>query len=174
MTHRADLWLFTTCLVLRPVLEGEPVEPLARLSAFVHGEPEPDGLSPVRLAEARRIVARSAASFAAHGYGLWLLLPPGAREAIGWCGLKPGDDPAEPELMYGLVPGGRGSGHATEAVRAVIALAFTLSATRRVWGAARPGNASSTRVMERAGLTLEGLRILDGDEYVVYAARAPI
>lgn len=165
----------TPRLALRPVLEDEPVEPLARLSARVHGDADPDHPPPERVRDAHRAVARSAAAFAAHRYGLWLLVPPGAAEAIGWCGLKAGDDPAQPELMYGLVPDARGRGLATEAVRAVVALALALPRTVRVWGAALPDNAPSARVMERAGLAREGLRTLeDGVTYVVHATRGDL
>ncbi len=173
MAAPVDLSLATPRLRLRPVLDGEPADALARLSAHVHEEAEPDRVSPARSEHARRVVARSAAAFAAHGFGLWLLVPHGARDPVGWCGLKAGDDPAEPELMFGLLPAARGTGLATEAVRAVVAWARALPRTRRVWGAARPGHLASLKVMERAGLRDEGRRTLDGEEYDVYCVATP-
>lgn len=158
--------LRTPRLVLRPVLEDEPAEALARLSARVH---EGAGPSPE---QARGIVERSAAAFRAHRYGTWLLVPAGEVDPVGWCGLKPGDDPASPELMFGLLPEARGAGLVTEATLAVVEYAVSLPGTRKVWGAARPDNAASARVMERAGLAFEGRRVLDGAEYVTYGRAA--
>lgn len=71
--------------------------------------------------------------------------------------------------MFGLVPEARGAGLATEATLAVLDHALALPGTRRIWGAARPDNAASVGVMERAGLAYEGRRTLDGTEFVIYS-----
>jgi len=42
---------------------------------------------------------------------------------------------------------------------------LALPATDHVWGAARPENTASIRVMERAGLAPAGRRVLGGIEY---------
>ena len=57
--------LVTTRLVLRPVLEAEPADWVARLSASVHEDANLTGLAPDRVEQARRAMTRSAAAFRA-------------------------------------------------------------------------------------------------------------
>jgi RimJ/RimL family protein N-acetyltransferase len=173
--------LRTARLELRPLLSLRQLDGLLRVTEAAHGEHDPPRTPEERHAHGVRTLERSASSFASNGYGLWLLHRPGQAEPCGWCGLKDGDDPARPELMYGLVPGARGQGLATEAVRALVAHAMALPGTDHVWGAARPENTESVRVMARAELVFSGNRLLDGREYVTYrfppvssSASAPI
>ena len=49
-----------------------------------------------------------------------------------------------------------GHGYATEAARAIVAWALSLPAVRRVWATCDTENVASARVLERAGLVLEG------------------
>ncbi len=50
-----------------------------------------------------------------------------------------------------------GRGYMTEALRAVLAFAFTLPGLYRVWAVCDVENAASARVMEKAGLRFEGV-----------------
>jgi RimJ/RimL family protein N-acetyltransferase len=93
-----------------------------------------------------------------HGYGLWVLLPRGSEFVIGWCGLKPGIDPAHPEIMFGLAPMSRRQGLATEAARAV-------------WGATAKHNGASAAVMTRVGMAFESEGPLDGVQSLIYRAK---
>jgi RimJ/RimL family protein N-acetyltransferase len=164
------LSLRTDRLVLDPVVGPESADVLARISAAVYPDAPGDAIR--RASEA---AGRSAVAFAAHGYGLWLLVPLGRPSVVGWCGLKTGCDPGAPELTYGLLPDVRGAGLVSEAVRAVVAHALALPATRCVWGAARSENVRSLRVLDRAGMRLVGHRVLDdGERYVVYEATRSI
>ena len=70
-----------------------------------------------------------------YSYGLWLIVPPATGTLAGWCGLRPGSSPNEPELLFGLAAGERKRGIATEAVRAVLAYAFALPTIQSVWAA---------------------------------------
>jgi RimJ/RimL family protein N-acetyltransferase len=160
--------LRTPRLELRPVRYAEQAGALARVIEASDPPPPPGSPAPGRRAHAERTVGRSAGAFAAQGYGLWFMHRAGRDEPVGWCGLKDGENPARPELMYGLAVGARGEGLATEAVRALVAHAFSLPGVEAVWGAARPENEASLRVMARAGMTCEGTRTLDGQAYVVY------
>ncbi len=65
-----ELALRTPRLVLRPVLEDEPIEALARLLAAVHGDADASAPTEEGVAQAQRVVARGAATFRAYGYGL--------------------------------------------------------------------------------------------------------
>jgi RimJ/RimL family protein N-acetyltransferase len=160
--------LRTARLELRPLVEAGQIETLLQVTEAARAENEPAGTSEERRAHATRTVERSAMTFEHHGFGLWLMYLPEQRDPCGWCGIRNGEHPDAPELTYGLAPLARGAGLATEAVRAVIAHALALPATDHVWGAARPENLASIRVMERAGLVPAGRRVLGGIEYETF------
>jgi ribosomal-protein-alanine N-acetyltransferase len=103
-----------------------------------------------------------------HGYGLWVLLPRGNEHIVGWCGLKPGADPTQPELMFGIEPASRGQGIATEAAQAVVAYTLNLPRVRSVWGATAKGNAASAAVMMHIGMAFESESLLDGVQSLVF------
>jgi len=49
-----------------------------------------------------------------------------------------------------------GKGYATEAARAIVEWAFSVPVIRRVWATCDTQNVASARVLEKAGLQLEG------------------
>jgi len=108
-----------------------------------------------------------------YSYGLWLIVLPTTETLAGWCGLRPGNSPNEPELMFGLAAGEGKRGIATEAVRAVLAYAFALPTIQSVWAATSENNFASAAVMKRAGMSFEGQQELDGVSSVIYRVRAP-
>lgn len=118
-----------------------------------------------------QLVTHSTLWWAAHRYGLWLILNAKSRSAIGWCGLRPGDSPTNPELFYGLTPSAQGKGLASEAARAVLHYALAFPGIESVWAATRVEHAVSVAVMERIGMVFERRGDLDGVESVVYRAR---
>jgi RimJ/RimL family protein N-acetyltransferase len=113
-------------------------------------------------------VAKQKGYWEERGYGLWVLVPRGSELIVGWCGLKPGANPAHPEIMFGLAPAARGKGLATEAARAVVAYALSLPGVSSVWGATAKGNAASAAVMMRVGMAFESEGPLDGVQSVIY------
>src|SRR5271157_4105513 len=96
-----------------------------------------------------------------YSYGLWLIVLPITETLAGWCGLRPGSSPNEPELLFGLAAGERKRGIATEAVRAVLAYAFALPTIESVWAATSENNLASAAVMKRAGMSFEAQQELD-------------
>lgn len=58
---------------------------------------------------------------------------------------------AEVEIGYGIVPSRQGRGYATEALRAMIAMAWADARVRTVVAGTDPGNAASQRVLGKAG-----------------------
>jgi [ribosomal protein S5]-alanine N-acetyltransferase len=108
-----------------------------------------------------------------YSYGLWLIILPTTEALAGWCGLRPGNSPIEPELLFGLAAGERKRGIATEAVRAVLAYALALPNIQSVWAATGENNFASTAVMKRAGMSFEVQKELDGASMVLYRVRAP-
>ena len=91
-----------------------------------------------------------------------------SHQPIGWCGLRPGDSPLNPELFYGLAPSAQGKGLASEAARAAVHYAHTLPGIESVWSATRVDHAVSIAVMERIGMVFERRGDLDGVMSVVY------
>ena len=67
----------------------------------------------------------------------------------------------EAEIGYGIVPSRQGRGYATEAVQAMLAMAWADSRVRIVVAGTHPGNAASQRVLEKAGFR----QISAGDEF---------
>jgi len=108
-----------------------------------------------------------------YSYGLWLIVLPATEKLAGWCGLRPGDRPTEPELLFGLAASERKQGIATEAVRAVLAYAFSLPTIRSVWAATDGNNLKSAAVMQRAGMQFDARRELGGVSSVLYRILAP-
>nr|WP_181019118.1 GNAT family N-acetyltransferase [Streptomyces roseicoloratus] len=86
-------------------------------------------------------------------YEIRLLADGGTIGGIGFHG--PPDTAGVVTVGYGLVPGARGQGYATEALRALIARAREAGATA-VRGDADLDNVASQRVMEAAGMAYEG------------------
>lgn len=80
-------------------------------------------------------------------------------EAVGGIGLIPGTDVERisAEVGYWLGRAARGRGLATRALRSITVYAFDSLGLRRVFATPFDFNASSIRVLERAGYTREGL-----------------
>ena len=95
-------------------------------------------------------------------------------EVVGACGLIVSDDRREAELGYWIGRPHWGRGYATEAARAAVAFAFERAGVGRVVALPLADNASSRRVLEKAGLRLIGLRSAEapweGQEQAVYEA----
>jgi RimJ/RimL family protein N-acetyltransferase len=68
------------------------------------------------------------------------------------------EDPAVGEVGFLIVPGARGRGYATAAVRAVCGWGFETLGLARIQWRAETGNHASRRVAERAGFHMEGLQ----------------
>ncbi len=89
----------------------------------------------------------------------------------------------EASLGYALHPCAQGEGLATEAVRAVLVLAFSVLGLRRVSARAFTGAAASSRLLARVGLHQEGIERavvlgrdghwLDDELWAVHAAQWP-
>jgi RimJ/RimL family protein N-acetyltransferase len=103
------------------------------------------------------------ASYADHGFGLWRVALRDTGEAIGLCGLLRRDWLDAPDLGYAFLPSARGRGLAQEAADAVLALARSRFALRRVLAIVDPENAASIRLLERAGMQREGEVVAPGE-----------
>lgn len=118
-----------------------------------------------------KLVERQGIWWRDYSYGLWLIVLPGTETLAGWCGLRPLDSPNEPELLFGLAKDRLKRGFATEAVRAALVYALSLPTVQSVWAAASANDLASAAVMERAGMSYETQRELDGVLSVLYRVR---
>lgn len=83
----------------------------------------------------------------------WMAYEHTNGEFVGWFGLRRStDDPPDCELGYRLRRAKWNQGFATEGSLALIDVAFTELAARRVWAETMTVNARSRAVMERCGL----------------------
>lgn len=89
----------------------------------------------------------------------WAVVEKESRKMIGTCGFtRIAEQHKLGEIGYVLNPAFHGRGYATEAVGAVIAFGFETLELNRIEGRYMVENTPSRRVMERCGLTFEGIQ----------------
>ncbi len=143
--------LTTERLVLRPVTRQDHAGLVAHWTTPEVRRFLFDGAvqTPEEIAEA---IEDSTRSFAAAGYGLWLIQESGTTELAGTAGLRPLEDLGL-EIIYSLAPGVWGKGYATEAARAVVQYALGPLGLPAVLAEVDEGNSASVAVIERLGMT---------------------
>ena len=112
------------------------------------------GWTPQTDAQAKAFLAQMARA-ALFVPGEWIQLgiaAPGTDELVGDIGICVAADGKEAEIGFTLRPRSRGAGLGTEAVREAIGLVFELTKVARVVAVTDARNASSIRLLERAGL----------------------
>jgi ribosomal-protein-alanine N-acetyltransferase len=86
----------------------------------------------------------------------WLVYMHRVRKPVGWVSLRIADrDLATGEIGYSIVRDFRGRGIASEAVRALIDMAFSEGGLTRVNAYCVPANMPSRRLLERLGFRVE-------------------
>ncbi|MET3985289.1 GNAT family N-acetyltransferase [Streptomyces sp. PvR034] len=104
------------------------------------------------------------------GWGPYAIVRLSDRRAIGGMGFHGAPDPdGHAEVGYDLVPSARGHGHATEALRALAALAFARPGLTELHAVVEEGNLPSHGVVARAGFERAG----SGEDGVRYRLRRP-
>jgi [ribosomal protein S5]-alanine N-acetyltransferase len=164
-----DLWLHTNRLRLRPY-RPDDLEALhsmwteAGVRRFLFDDREPS------REDARSFVDASMASFANHGYGLWLFFERSDDQVVversgdpiaGFSGLLP-SSPGPPRLVFGTRPRLWRRGYATEAAGAVLHHAFDVLGLPRVVADVDEPNAGSVRVLQKLGMSRTRRAIVDG------------
>ncbi|HET6892237.1 MAG TPA: GNAT family N-acetyltransferase [Pyrinomonadaceae bacterium] len=114
-------------------------------------------------------ITHSTESFNNRGFGFWaVFFKEDDTNLIGFCGLRVFGTPEEVEILYGIHPSHWGKGLATEASAAVIHFGFQVCRLPKIYAGADAPNTASFRVMEKLGMTYDGLRIVNGLEAVYY------
>jgi ribosomal-protein-alanine N-acetyltransferase len=104
--------------------------------------------------DARRQVDTMVAHWRTHGFGMWVVEDRATGAFGGECGLRWVEDGSEVELSYGLSPGYRGRGLATEAARAALVFGSGTLGLERIVAFSRGDNRISHHVLEKLGMTL--------------------
>lgn len=116
------------------------------------------------IPDAERYLAEGPmASYARHGFGLWMVEVLEGDTPAGMCGLIRRDGLADADIGYAFVPEHWGAGLAGEAATATLALARERFGLGRVVAIVSAGNDRSVKVLERLGFADEGVVRLKED-----------
>jgi RimJ/RimL family protein N-acetyltransferase len=115
------------------------------------------------------------ASYARHGFGLYLVELAATGTPIGLCGLVKRDALPDVDVGFAFLPAFRAHGYALEASEAVLAEARDRVGLARLVAIVKPGNAPSARLLLKLGMHLEGHVRLPHDpaELELYAIDVP-
>jgi ribosomal-protein-alanine N-acetyltransferase len=113
------------------------------------------------------------ASYAAHGFGLWLAELRETGEPAGMCGLLKRDVLEDADMGYAWLPAFRGRGLALEAAVATLQYAFALLRLPRVLAIVSQDNVASQKLLARVGMAKQGVRDIGGEALLVYAIERP-
>jgi RimJ/RimL family protein N-acetyltransferase len=121
-----------------------------------------DEVSPTWLSQLR---ASLAADPWAHGFAI---VHPESNSVIGSVGFNgPPDEDGVVEIAYGIAPGYREKGFATEAATAAVSFAFGGNAVRLVRAHTLPTPNASTRVLSKCGFERAG-EVVDPEDGLVW------
>jgi len=97
------------------------------------------------------------AEWGERGYGRWAVVDDADGAMIGWCGLGYLKELDETEVAYILDRDYWNRGYATEGSMASLRYGFGEAGLERIVALAFPENAASRRVMEKLGMSFEGV-----------------
>ncbi len=101
------------------------------------------------------LTAGALASYAEHGFGLWLVERMSDGAALGLCGLVKRPSLTDADVGYALLPAFRGQGYAREAVAGTVAHACAAYGLTRLIAVVNPDNLPSRRLLELEGFVFE-------------------
>lgn len=104
------------------------------------------------------------ASYAKHGFGLYLVQLKETGESIGMCGLIKRDQLKDVDIGYAFLPRYWSKGYAIESARAVKEYAHEAIGLKRIVAIVDPRNAGSIRVLVKLGMTFEKMVKLAADD----------
>ena len=100
-------------------------------------------------------IEASTLRFRESGAGLWALRFHGKPDIVGFAGFRPFFDPPRLQLLYGLAPGARGHGVATEVAGLLCRHGLDVLGLGTIEAAVDVPNRRSVAVLERLGMTAE-------------------
>lgn len=118
--------------------------------------------------QAAEVVETSMAQFQQQGDGIWVMMPSQQETRIGFCGFWLFHQPAQLELLYGLVPTHWNTGLATEATRALLRFGFEERGFTTITASTDAPNTASIRVMEKIGMRFHKRELSNGLDTIYY------
>ncbi len=106
----------------------------------------------ISVEEAQSFIEASLASFANHGYGIWLFLKHQSEQIAGFSGLLHSSQGA-PNLIVGTHPQLWGRGYAKEATFSILRYAFDELRLEKIEADVDEPNHASIRVLEALGMS---------------------
>lgn len=108
------------------------------------------------LDDAREYIRKGpAASYAQHGFGLWLVELKEGRTPIGMCGLLKRDVLDDVDIGFAYLPAFQSRGYGFEAGKAVLEHARDVLRLPRVAAIVNADNEASGRLLEKLGMAFE-------------------
>lgn len=111
----------------------------------------------------RYLEERWRASYAEHGFGLWVVVHRDTGACTGLCGLVRRDGLDDVDIGYAFLPAFRGQGFARESALGVKAHARDVVGLTRLVAVVAAGNTRSIKVLEQLGMRFERHLRLPGD-----------
>jgi RimJ/RimL family protein N-acetyltransferase len=112
--------------------------------------------APLNFQETAEWIERISQHFKLHGFGLWAVTLKKSGEMIGYTGLNVPTFEAHftpcVEISWRIASAYWGKGYATEAAKAVLAIAFKEYKLKEIVSLTVPANQRSIRVMEKIGM----------------------
>lgn len=97
------------------------------------------------------------ASYAQHGFGLWLVELKDGHVPIGMCGLLKRDVLEDVDIGFAYLPAFQSRGYGFEAAKAVLDHAHDVFRLPRVVAIVNADNEPSARLLEKLGMAFEGM-----------------
>ena len=105
------------------------------------------------------------ASYAQHGFGLYLVALKETGESIGMCGLIKRNTLDDVDIGYAFLPRFWSKGYAVESALAVKNYGRDVIGLKRIVAITDPQNAGSIRVLEKIGMKFEKMVKLSEDDF---------
>lgn len=104
------------------------------------------------------------ASYAEHGYGMYLLMRKEDQQPLGLCGLVKRDYLDIPDIGFALLTGFEGQGYALEAAKATLEYARQVLGLKKLAAITDPDNDKSIRLLQKLGMQHKSKISVPGDE----------
>ena len=120
----------------------------------------------IRSLDGAKVYIRNgpAASYAQHGFGLYLVELKATGESIGMCGLIQRENLENVDIGYAFLPRFWSRGYAVESAKAVRDYARDIIGLKRLVGITNPDNFPSIGVLEKLGMKFEKMIRLSEDD----------
>lgn len=115
------------------------------------------------------------ASYAAHGYGLFLVTEKSSGAPVGMCGLLRRDDQEHPDIGFAFLAAYQARGYGLESAEAIMDFGHIQLNIETIVAFVSPDNERSIRLLERLGFEFTGEGSLEGIDkpQSVYSSSRP-